>query len=159
MSIATFTLTKLKCYITVIDVCESVIQVISTNVSWRILDWRLIGIHIICYIFFVSGSCICNLMKTFQDMSYHMDFKMILLHLQIKFLPLHTWNIGRKYVFVKDDKVFDKLIYQVLILNLIFMVRNGYQRRTEADGKVVGVHHIFVTENKGQYYILSTACA
>ena len=27
------------------------------------------------------------------------------------------------------------------------MVWNGYQRRAEADGKIVGVHHVFVTEN------------
>ena len=70
-----------------------------------------------------------------------------LLHLKTEFLLLHTRNVGGKYVFVKDDKIFDKLIYQVLILNLIFMVWNGYQRRAEADGKIVGVHHVFVTEN------------
>ena len=57
-----------------------------------------------------------------------------------------TRYVGRKYVFMKDNKVFDKLIHQVLILNLILVIRNRHQRWAEANGKVIWVHHIFVTE-------------
>ena len=49
-------------------------------------------------------------MKTFKDMTCQID-SITLLHLKTEFLLLHTRNVGGKYVFVKDDKIFDKLIY------------------------------------------------
>ena len=63
----------------------------------------------------------------------------------------HTRYIGRKDVFMKDDEVFDKLIYQILVLNLIFVIRNWYQGRSKANGKIVRIHHVFVTVIKTRF--------
>jgi hypothetical protein len=48
---------------------------------------------------------------------------------------------------VKDDEVLDKLVDQVLELDLIPLLGDRHQGRAEADGKVVGIHHVLVTGN------------
>ena len=58
----------------------------------------------------------------------------------------HTWNSGREDVLVEDDEVLDKLVDQILELDLVSLLRNRDQGWAEADGQVVGVHHVLVTE-------------
>ncbi len=59
----------------------------------------------------------------------------------------HTWNIRWKYVLVKDDEVLDQFVHQTLILKLISIFGNWHERRTKANGNVVCVHHVLVTED------------
>lgn len=46
---------------------------------------------------------------------------------------------------MKDDEVLDKLVHQILELDLIPLLGDGDQGWAKADGKVVGVHHVLVT--------------
>ncbi len=55
---------------------------------------------------------------------------------------------GRKDVFVEDDEIFDQLIDKVLILHLVSVFWDWYEGGTKANGKIVRIHHIFITENK-----------
>ena len=48
---------------------------------------------------------------------------------------------------MKDDEVLDKLVDQVLELDLIPLLGDRHQGRAEADGKVVGIHHVLVAGN------------
>lgn len=61
-----------------------------------------------------------------------------------------TRDAWRKYVLVKDDEVLDKLVDQVLKLNLVPLFGNGNQRGSEANGQVVRVHHIFIADKDGK---------
>ena len=56
----------------------------------------------------------------------------------------HTWNSGWEDVLVKDDEVLDKLVDQILELDLVSLLRNRDQGWAEADGQVVRVHHVLV---------------
>lgn len=47
---------------------------------------------------------------------------------------------------MEDDKVFYELVDQVLVLHLVPLLRDGDKRRAKADGQVVRVHHVLVTE-------------
>lgn len=45
-----------------------------------------------------------------------------------------------------DDDGFDQLIHVGLAGHLVVALRHGHQRGSEADGEVVGVHHVLLTE-------------
>jgi len=45
---------------------------------------------------------------------------------------------------MENDKVFDKLVDKILVLNLVAIVWNGYQGGAETDGKIIRVHHVLI---------------
>lgn len=45
-----------------------------------------------------------------------------------------------------DDDGFDQLIHMGLAGHLVMALRHRHQRGPEADGEVVGVHHVLFTE-------------
>ena len=49
---------------------------------------------------------------------------------------------------MEDDEILDKLVHQILELDLIPLLRDGDQSWPKADSKVVGVHHVFVAISK-----------
>jgi hypothetical protein len=51
-----------------------------------------------------------------------------------------------EYFVIEHDDVLDQLVHLVLVLNLVFIVRDRYQSRTKANCQVVRIHHIFVGE-------------
>ena len=57
-----------------------------------------------------------------------------------------TLNVCREDVLVEDDKVLDELVDEVLVLDLVPFLRDWNERGPEADGQVVGVHHVLVAE-------------
>lgn len=49
-------------------------------------------------------------------------------------------------ILVLDDDGFDQLIHVRLAGHLVVALRHRHQRGPEADGEVVGVHHVLFTE-------------
>lgn len=49
-------------------------------------------------------------------------------------------------ILVLDDDGFDQLVHVRLAGHLVVALRHRHQRGPEADGEVVGVHHVLFTE-------------
>ena len=47
-----------------------------------------------------------------------------------------------------DDEVFYELIDHVLVADLVPVWRDGHKCWSKADGKIVRVHHVFITRKK-----------
>jgi hypothetical protein len=58
--------------------------------------------------------------------------------------------VVRENVLVEDDKVLDELVDEVLELDLVPVCGDRDQCGSEADGQVVGVHHVLVAATELQ---------
>ena len=56
-------------------------------------------------------------------------------------VPVH-----REDVLVEDDEVLDELVDQVLVDHLVSVCWYGHQSWSEANGKIVWIHHVLITE-------------
>lgn len=58
--------------------------------------------------------------------------------------PVQLLGVGEDGLVVDDD-VLDNLVDMRLARHLVLAVGRGHQRGPEADGQVIGVHHVLVT--------------
>ena len=47
---------------------------------------------------------------------------------------------------MEDDEVLDELVDEILVDDLVPVSGDGHEGRSEADGQVVRIHHVLVTE-------------
>lgn len=62
------------------------------------------------------------------------------------FFVLSASNVLWEDLLAECNDVLDKLVDLILILDLILVLRNRYQRRAETYSQVVWIHHVFVRE-------------